>query len=593
MAITKLTSQWKGVSRDYSGVVIENCYDVYADMAGGSSAPFLRLNGLCIYSLVKSSVSDLLPITISVQVGDGATYTFVTGSSVTNGGYSPNGNWMEYYVKFVAPDSAASNIFIPNNGQSFQIHVTLTPSTGNAISFTENACGIQPMTMTTPYLKETDVLQTEMTTGRVYYATLSSQIPVDSSHRVSGSFVWYPKYLDYVTTEHIEDLFVDPYTKITDAEAAYNKFYFAVANTDHLPNTSGARQNATLSFHYYYLSSDFYNGIMISSVYAQIPVAPRDVSLVDDDLMPDGDGSTAVITAIPEGTQAGNKFVAGYASLVIRPNTKLRYQSGSSSYYRFSVLVTHDGRTQTYFSSGDSVTVPTYQQYLYNAETGTYTAMDSFTASYECTVWDRWSRCRTYGYHYYINVPMVGYSSPQIQEFSVHRCKPDEHGTYTYGGETYAKDDYGAYCLIEYTVNFNALENTNVGNMLIRYGTTDQAITISSYTQSGYIVVPANTETTLDVLIKLWDNLTPGGVIATLRLSTAGVLIDWLAGGKGMAIGKVAEDREVLDINPDWKLLFYQATIGNYKNNTAQDLIAWMHDIDDRLDALENSSTAN
>ena len=59
-----------------------------------------------------------------------------------------------------------------------------------------------------------------------------------------------------------------------------------------------------------------------------------------------------------------------------------------------------------------------------------------------------------------------------------------------------------------------------------------------------------------------------------MNLSTAGVIMDFLAGGDGIGLGKVAELADTVDINPNWTLRI---------NNI--DLVQWMQDIEDRLTA--------
>ena len=576
MAIAKLDTQWKGIRRTFSNVYVETCYDVYADMSNASASPYLRVNGMYIYSATKASISDMLPLTLSVSVGNGTPFTMTTSSSVSSKSYSGGGYWMEYYVKLVAPSDASSNISIPNDGSAFQISVTITPRTGSAITFTESACGISPLSIVAP---------SEMTTARITTATLSSSVPVGNNYRVTGSFVWYPKYLEYATTEHIEDLFVDPYTRITEAASSFNSISFAVQNSDYLPDVAGTRQNGTLSLNVYYRSADFTDGCLISCVSASILVIPREYSQTDDDLLPVSNPSATVVTATPAYATVNGKYVAGYAVLNITPGYRLKYQSRSNSYGGFSLTYNN----KTYYSAGSPVTIQTVPQYV----SGTHTAVESFDAGFRCSIRDRWSNSKANRPYFIITLPMLGYNVPQITNFALHRCKVDSNGAYTYNGTKYTKDDYGAYALIEYGVKFSSIDNSNVANMTIRYGTTTQTITISSYTQTGYIVVPANTERTMDVTFRLWDTFTPAGIASTQRLSTAGVLIDWLAGGKGMAIGKVAETQNMLDVNPMWTMLFYQATVGAYNNNTDVDLVAWMHDIDTRLTALENSEYAN
>ena len=567
-----------------SGVYIETCYDVYADMSDDSASPYLRISGLCIYGQTKETVASLLPAQISVRIGAGATSTFTTGSEPTNGAYSPLGNWMEHYIKFTAPDEEESNLTIPNNGSAFTISVTITPNSGSAVSFTESACGIYPVTSSQP---------AEMTTGRIYEFTCSKTLPVDSSHRVAGSLSWFPHYADYPTTESVEYVFVDAYTPIEEATASFNKFYCAIDNHDSLPSVEGARADSNISVKVYYNTADFYNGVLITDIKLAVTTMPRSYTEVDTNLYPDIDSSKTVITASPADTAINGIYVARYARLSIQVFPRLKYRSRTQNYYLGKLSVSDGTKPAQYFTfdANNTVSVPTYPTYSYDGSTGQHVINDLGTLNYYGQLSDRWTRGHINTFT--IGVQVYGYFIPSITNFSVHRCVVDSGGSYIYNGTRYSKNDYGAYCLIEWGVKFTPLGNSNTRNMTIKYGTTTQTITLTAYEQSGYMVVPANTERTMDVTIRLWDKYTTGGVSATTRLSTAGVLIDWLSGGKGMAVGKVAETRNMLDINPDWRLLFYQATVGNYNGTTDADLIAWMHDIDDRLTAIENSETAN
>ena len=553
-------------------------------MSDDDASPYIRINGLCIYGQTESAIAALLPAQVSVSIGSGEASTFTTGSKHTNGAYSPLGNWMDYYIKLTAPDEEESNITIPNNGNAFTINVTVTPNGGSAISFTERACGIYPVASSQPE---------EMTTGRAYEFTCSKTIPVDSSHRVTGSLSWFPHYADYPTTNAIEYLFVDPYTTVEETTASFNKFYCAVANADYLPSVEGARADSNISLKVYYNTPDFYTGVLITDIKLAVTTIPRDWDDVDQNMHPEIDSSKTVITATPSYTDINGIYVARYARLTIQVFPKLKYRSRNEHYY-LGKLYVDDGMGSGQacsFDANNTVSMPTYPTYIYDGETGEYHIQTIGTLNYNGLLYDRWAP--HYGYTYTIGVQVYGYFIPSITTFSVHRCAVNSSGSYIYDGTRYSKNDYGAYCLIEWGVKFTSLGDSNTRNMTIKYGTTTQTITLTAYEQSGYMVVPANTERTMDVTIRLWDKYTTGGVTSTTRLSTAGVLIDWLSGGKGMAVGKVAETRNMLDINPDWRLLFYQATVGNYNGTTDADLIAWMHDIDDRLTALENSETAN
>ena len=146
--------------------------------------------------------------------------------------------------------------------------------------------------------------------------------------------------------------------------------------------------------------------------------------------------------------------------------------------------------------------------------------------------------------------------------------------------------------MAEFQVSFSSLDGENQTSMTLQYGTHRISVTPDA-TGYGFVVFPANTAVSLNVNIVLYDNFMPYGVAATRRLSTASILIDYLSGGKGMAIGKAATEQSALDIASDWKLLFYQATVGSYNGDDEQDLIAWMRQVDDRLEYLENSIYAN
>lgn len=57
-------------------------------------------------------------------------------------------------------------------------------------------------------------------------------------------------------------------------------------------------------------------------------------------------------------------------------------------------------------------------------------------------------------------------------------------------------------------------------------------------------------ERTYDITITLSDLIT--STTYTVRLSTAGVIMDFLHDGKGLALGKVAEHQGMVEVNPEW-----------------------------------------
>ena len=59
-------------------------------------------------------------------------------------------------------------------------------------------------------------------------------------------------------------------------------------------------------------------------------------------------------------------------------------------------------------------------------------------------------------------------------------------------------------------------------------------------------------ERTYDITITLSDLIT--STTYTVRLSTAGVIMDFLRDGKGIGLGKVAEYQKMVEVNPEWEL---------------------------------------
>ena len=129
------------------------------------------------------------------------------------------------------------------------------------------------------------------------------------------------------------------------------------------------------------------------------------------------------------------------------------------------------------------------------------------------------------------------YWSPQIS-VAIHRCRQD--GT---------RDDSGAYCLIEWGVNVAPLGNQNSKSLVIQHPEGSTSPTLSSYTASGSLIVAADTERSYDITLTLTDDF--GSLVRTVRLSTAGVIMDIYRTGHGLAFGKVAEMDKTLEISAD------------------------------------------
>lgn len=146
-------------------------------------------------------------------------------------------------------------------------------------------------------------------------------------------------------------------------------------------------------------------------------------------------------------------------------------------------------------------------------------------------------------------VTVVAYSNPGISSFSVQRC--NSSGT---------ADDNGSYAKITYSYSISAVNNKNTASMKIEYKRSTATswagtLTSGSAYSASTSVVPTkelSSDYQWDIRITVADYFTSTNYTAIL--SSAEVIMDFLASGKGMAIGKTAELEETLDVG--WDAIF-------------------------------------
>ena len=146
-------------------------------------------------------------------------------------------------------------------------------------------------------------------------------------------------------------------------------------------------------------------------------------------------------------------------------------------------------------------------------------------------------------------ISIYDYTSPQINSFSVHRCNSD--GTL---------NNSGAYMRVDYKVTVTALGNNNSKALTLKYkkvsasSYTSQAVTLSSYTQTGEVHnIAADVNSSYNVQLVLSDDFT--SATSTLTMPTAATRINWKAGENGgIAFGKVCEYDKTFEISSDWSI---------------------------------------
>ena len=138
-------------------------------------------------------------------------------------------------------------------------------------------------------------------------------------------------------------------------------------------------------------------------------------------------------------------------------------------------------------------------------------------------------------------ISVLQYASPAITIDSYHRCQDDR-----------TPDDSGSYCEMVVSFAFSALQDLNgKDTAVVTTGVQDER-TLATYTSRETYFFAADPEHSYQIVISATDLLY--SVSKTVVLSTAGVIMDFLAGGKGIGLGKVAELQKCVEVNPEWKL---------------------------------------
>lgn len=143
-----------------------------------------------------------------------------------------------------------------------------------------------------------------------------------------------------------------------------------------------------------------------------------------------------------------------------------------------------------------------------------------------------------------VSATVLDYNSPVISKLTVHRRDAD--GT---------ANDQGEYVEVRFSGSVTALNNKNTATYTLEYKKTSESEytvikltdwnNIYSVVDASYIFA-AETGSSYNVRLTVADNFDSAS--NTTNASTAFTLMHWLASGLGMAIGKIAELANVLDI---------------------------------------------
>lgn len=217
-------------------------------------------------------------------------------------------------------------------------------------------------------------------------------------------------------------------------------------------------------------------------------------------------------------TTYGN-FVKGYSKFKVTVTPTLAYSSPINSY-----KTTANGAT-------------------YNTASFTTDFIKSSgTLTVSATVTDKRGRTSTAATK---TGKVLDYSAPVISQLKVARCNQD-----------YTENDQGEYVAVESSCFVTDLNGKNTGTIEIKYkkSSSSNYTTLASYnvpragaTISDAHIFQADTGSSYEVVVTVTDTL--ASTTKSAVASTAYTIMHWKANGRGMAIGKISELDDVLDVN--------------------------------------------
>lgn len=143
-------------------------------------------------------------------------------------------------------------------------------------------------------------------------------------------------------------------------------------------------------------------------------------------------------------------------------------------------------------------------------------------------------------------ITILSYDLPRINTLTARRCNQD--GT---------ANNSGAFCQVSYRITVSALNNHNSKTLTLKYkkrsasSYTSQAISLSSYAESGTYIFAADINSTYDVRLELTDDFSTSTKSTTL--STAYAYLNFGTGASaGLGIGMVNSKDKTIELDESW-----------------------------------------
>lgn len=156
-----------------------------------------------------------------------------------------------------------------------------------------------------------------------------------------------------------------------------------------------------------------------------------------------------------------------------------------------------------------------------------------------------------------VTISVVAYSAPAFSSYLSQRCLSngtlDEDGTYI-------------HALLRYVYSSCSGKNTITTKTEYRKVGDSQWMNAGKTFASGTAVVFGNGQISADYSYEVQYSLTDafGTVSITDVISTAAVVMDFKQGGKGVAVGKVAEKDNTFEVSEEWDVRVYGQLLKDY-----------------------------
>ena len=625
------------------GIYLAMKFAVYVDMANTSTQAYVRLTNCDLFARTSAAITSRVSASGSIQInGSGTAYSFSTGSSVSQYDLTeykiPEGGGPPWGTRF----SSSTNIPINNTKTEFYFRMTINMRNGESYTANFPACGVVPIVISGP---------TSVNTGSISTYTISRAVNnnADESHHYS-----YAAWMAYGRNSNAYSP-TDSTYYMYRADACLSQYVMAREDSSNATTfkfvpwqySGGYGSQGAVCLDYYYIpsgtrnlslehagdirsysildtpcadSSMFYYstkfGICISSARLSITVNNR--STVDNGLQPVFRRFDHVACA-PPGSNVYTEYQNIYDTMISRYGgiaqgclhgsiTAVFYKSSYEKYYyrrpsgealqycsyfvRGTLTDTHSSPTKVI--NLDAALEPGTASWLTYAEAGcSITSFDAAGANRSVT----FSLKDNLGFTTTVTdyVTVFPYHRPNMPVCKATRCRVATSGDtelYTYNGVTYTPDENGIYALLQWTVDISPLNNGNSRTLKMRMKPTDSwtTITLRSYSDSNYMVIGVGEDSSYDIQFSISDDFYTN-IIFIAPLNTIYAMLDFKHGGTGVAMGKVSELDNVLDIHRNWTLhMPYGTYIQNYyQNGNAVNLYDWMNTVNQRITNIINS----